>query len=743
MTSAKSVKRLTSDEDIQQIIHTDHHDPFQILGCHVVEVDGKKAVVVRAFLPDAMAAQVVDATHGTRYPMDKVHDAGFFEAFISERSEAFSYLLGTQYSSGATAEFQDSYSFAPTLGEMDLYLFNEGNHQSAYEKLGAHPRIVKHFDISIAGIGFAVWAPNARRVSVIGDFNGWDGRRHVMRSLGSSGVWEIFIPGLPTGQNYKFEVKFKDGTLAEKADPYAFYAEVRPKTASKTYDISGYQWGDTDWMDGRPNRNWRKEPVSMYECHLASWMRIPDEGNRSLTYRELAPRMAEYMKKMGYTHLELMPITEHPLDISWGYQVTGYYAPTSRFGNPKDFMYFVDYLHQNGIAIILDWVPAHFPKDWHGLARFDGTALYEHADPRLGEHKDWSTLIFNYGRNEVKNFLISNALFWLDKYHLDGFRVDAVASMLYLDYSRKAGEWIPNQFGGRENIEAIEFMKYFNSICYQKFPGIMNIAEESTAFPGVSKPCDMNGLGFGFKWNMGWMNDTLTYFQKDPIYRKFHHNLLTFPLIYAFHENFISVLSHDEVVHGKGSLINKMPGDYWQKFANVRLLLSFMWTMPGKKLLFMGCDLGQWNEWNCNQSLDWHLLGFPPHEGLNRLVADLNALYRKEGSLHQRDLEDTGFEWIDFADSDAGLISWLRKGDDGQMMLFVANFTPVAREGHRVGAPQRGFYRECLNSDSAYYSGSNVGNAGGSWSQEVPWQGRQCSLLVNVPPLGLIGMKIE
>ncbi|MBF0501114.1 MAG: 1,4-alpha-glucan branching protein GlgB [Candidatus Riflebacteria bacterium] len=740
----KILKKYVSDEAIQQIIKTNHHDPFQILGSHQIEVNGKKAVAVRAFLPDAICVHVVDAIHGTRYPMEKLHDAGFFEAIITERSEVFSYRLSTEYPSGATAEFNDSYSFPPTLGEMDLYLFNQGNHQSIYEKLGAHSRIMKYYDTAIAGIGFAVWAPNARRVSVIGDFNGWDGRRHVMRSLGSSGVWEIFIPGLPTGQNYKFEVKFQDGTLAEKSDPYAFYAEVRPKTASKIYDIAGYHWGDSEWMNVRPTRNWRKEPISIYECHLASWMRIPEEGNRSLTYREIAPRLVAYMQRMHYTHLELMPITEHPLDISWGYQVTGYFAPTSRFGSPKDFMYFVDVMHQNGIAIILDWVPAHFPKDWHGLAQFDGSALYEHADPRKGEHKDWSTLIFNYGRNEVKNFLISNALFWLDKYHLDGFRVDAVASMLYLDYSRKDGEWVPNDFGGRENLEAIEFIKYFNSICYQKFPGIINIAEESTAFPGVSKPCDMNGLGFGFKWNMGWMHDTLTYFQKDPIHRRYHHNLLTFPLIYAFNENFISVLSHDEVVHGKGSLINKMPGDAWQKFANTRLLLSFMWTMPGKKLLFMGCDLGQWNEWNCNQSLDWHLLDFPSHSGLNHLIADLNKLYRAEPCLHQLDLEGAGFEWIDFADAETGIVSWIRKGDDPeQTMIFIANFTPIPREGYRVGIPQEGFYRELINTDSEYYYGTNLGNAGGVRTQNFPWQGRANSLQVNVPPLALVGLKIE
>jgi len=738
------VKQLITDEAIQQIIRTEHHDPFTILGMHPAKADGKKVLAVRAFLPDAVSAQVVDVRTAERFPMTKLHDAGFFEAIITTRPEVFPYRIGTEYASGATSEFHDSYSFMPTLGEMDLYLYNEGNHQTAYEKLGSHTRVMKYHDLQIGGVGFAVWAPNAKRVSVVGDFNHWDGRRHLMRSLGSSGVWEIFIPGLPTGQNYKYEVRCQNGTLVEKIDPYAYYAEVRPKTASKIYDIAGYAWNDGDWMKNRSQRNWHREAVSIYEVHLGSWMRVPEEGNRFLSYREMAPRLAEYIRRMGYTHIELLPITEHPLDISWGYQVTGYFAPTSRFGSPKDFMYFVDYMHQQGIGIILDWVPAHFPKDAHALANFDGSALFEHADPRQGEHKDWSTLIFNFGRNEVKNFLISNALFWLDKYHLDGLRVDAVASMLYLDYSRKAGEWVPNKHGGRENLEAIEFMKYLNSICYQKFPGIMNMAEESTAYPGVSKPCDQNGLGFGFKWNMGWMHDTLSYFQKDPVYRKYHHNLLTFPLIYAFHENFVSVLSHDEVVHGKGSIINKMPGDFWQKFANARLLFSFMWAMPGKKLLFMGQDMAQWNEWNCNQSLDWHLLGFSPHQGLNQLLADLNRLYREEPALHQRDCDEAGFEWIDFGDADSGTISWVRKGDDpDSVLLFVANFTPIPRTGYQVGAPRGGFWREVLNSDSEFYFGSNVGNAGGVHTQDQPWQGRPWSLTINLPPLGMVGMKLS
>lgn len=733
-----------SKDAIASIIRTDHNDPFQILGAHEIEVKGKKSVAVRAFLPDAEKAEVIDIANGERFAMTKLDDAGFFEAVISERKSVFAYRLNSFYPNGASNEFYDSYAFLPTIGETDQYLFNEGNHHELYEKMGAHLRFMDYYDQKLGGISFAVWAPNAKRVSVIGDFNGWDGRRHVMRSMGTSGIHEIFIPGLQIGQNYKFEVKTRQGHLLEKSDPFAFYAEVRPKTASKIYDVAGYEWKDEDWMSSRPNRDWKREPVSIFECHLGSFMRNLEEGNRFMSYRELAPIIADYAKRLGYTHIELMPVTEHPLDMSWGYQVTGYFAPTSRFGNPKDFMYFVDYMHQEGLGVILDWVPAHFPKDAHGLAQFDGTALYEHADPRQGEHKDWATLIFNFGRNEVKNFLISSALFWMDKYHIDGLRVDAVASMLYLDYSRKSGEWIPNCHGGRENIEAIEFLKYLNSICLEKHPGIINIAEESTAWPGVSKPCSEGGLGFSFKWNMGWMNDTLSYFQKDSIYRKYHHNNLTFPLIYAFHEHFVYVLSHDEVVHGKGNLINKMPGDFWQKFANLRLLFSMMWTMPGKKLLFQGCDFGQWNEWNSNQSLDWHLLEFDSHSGLQRLISHLNHLYKAETSLHLKDCDSSGFEWINFDDSDSSMISWVRKGDNSEdMTVFVANFTPVARPGYRLGVPKEGFYKEILNSDSEMYFGSNVGNYGGRWSERHGWHYRDQSIVIDVPPLALVGFKLS
>ncbi len=736
--------QLIKQESIEAIIRTDHHDPFQILGMHETEFKKKPAVVVRAFLPDSEKAEVVDIANGETFPMNRLHDSGFFEGIIPSRKNTFAYRLKSYYANGSSSEFYDSYAFLPSIGETDQYLFNEGNHHEIYEKLGAHIRFLDYQENKLGGISFGVWAPNAKRVSVIGDFNSWDGRRHVMRSLGNSGIWEIFVPGLQTGQNYKFEIKLKSGVLIEKSDPYAFYAEVRPKTASKIYDLAGYEWQDGSWLKNRAEKNWNREPVSIFECHLGSFMRNLEEGNRFMTYRELAPIVADYVKNLGYTHVELLPITEHPLDMSWGYQVTGYFAPTSRFGSPKDFMYFVDYLHQENIGVILDWVPAHFPKDAHGLAQFDGTALYEHADPRQGEHRDWATLIFNFGRNEVKNFLISSALFWFEKYHIDGIRVDAVASMLYLDYSRKAGEWVPNQYGGRENLEAIEFLKYLNSICQEKHPGIMTIAEESTAFAGVSKPTNEGGLGFTFKWNMGWMNDTLSYFQKDPIYRKYHHNNLTFPLIYAFHENFIYVMSHDEVVHGKGNLINKMPGDFWQKFANLRLLFSMMWTMPGKKLLFMGTDFGQWNEWNSNQSLDWHLLEFDSHSGVQRLVSHLNHLYRTEASLSLKDCDSSGFEWIDFQDGDNSIISWARKGDSfDDLTVFVANFTPVPRFGYRLGVPREGFYKEILNSDSEMYFGSNIGNFGGRWSEPHHWQNRDHSIVIDVPPLSLVGFKFS
>ncbi len=732
--------RTCSEQDVEKIVNTGYHDPYDILGMHDIDFNGARNLCVRAFLPDAREAFVIEVSNSkNRYKMDKVDDRGFFEVIIA-RNDRFKYNIEKHFYDGNFTTFYDSYAFPAILTDYDLHLFKEGNHHRIHEKLGAH----YHEFEGIGGICFAVWAPNAKRVSIIGDFNSWDGRRHVMRVRTGVGVWEIFIPGLPMGSNYKFEIKAAAGNLIEKSDPYAFASEVRPKTSSIVYDVNKYTWNDNEWMENRKKRTWAEEPISIYEVHPGSWMRVPEDNNRFLTYREFAEKLVEYVKKLNYTHIQLLPITEHPFDGSWGYQVTGYFAPTSRYGSPADFMYFVDYLHQNGIGVLVDWVPAHFPKDWHGFMKFDGTCLYEHEDPRKGEHMDWSTLIFNYGRNEVKNFLISNAVFWFDKYHIDGLRVDAVASMLYLDYSRKAGEWVPNQYGGRENLEAIEFLKYLNGIVYQYFPGILMIAEESTAWPAVSRPTYVGGLGFGLKWNMGWMNDTLKYFEKDPIHRRYHHNMLTFPLIYAFTENFVLVLSHDEVVHGKKSLLDKMPGDAWQKFANVRLLLGYMYGMPGKKLSFMGNELGQWHEWNCNQSLDWHLLNFDSHSKLSRYVADLNNLYKNEPAFYQNDFSNDGFEWIDFSDADRSIISFIRKGKNpDDALIFVFNFTPMVYLNYRIGVPWQGHYDEVLNSDSADYWGTNIGNFGGFQSDPLAWQGRPASMNLNIPPLGLLILKYK
>jgi 1,4-alpha-glucan branching enzyme len=594
----------------------------------------------------------------------------------------------------------------------------------------------------VAGVHFAVWAPNAKRVSVVGDFNQWDGRQHPMRVRGGTGFWELFIPGLGEGTLYKYEIKGRYDQILEKADPHGHFSELRPRTASVVWEIEKYRWGDQVWMEQRAKTNYLREPMSIYEVHLGSWMRVAEEGDRFLTYRELAHELVAYVTKMGYTHIELMPVMEHPLDASWGYQVIGYFAPTSRFGTPDDFQYFVDYCHQNGIGVILDWVPAHFPRDAHGLARFDGTALYEHEDPRKGEHRDWGTLIFNYGRNEVRNFLISSGLFWLDKYHIDGLRVDAVASMLYLDYSRSSGEWIPNIYGGNENLEAIDFLKRFNELVHELYPGAVTIAEESTAFAGVSRPTYVGGLGFTFKWNMGWMHDTLSYIEKDPVYRKHHHNNLTFGLIYAFSENFVLVISHDEVVHGKGSLASKMPGDQWQQLANLRVYLGYMFTHPGKKLLFMGADIAQWSEWSEARSLDWHLLQWEPHQKLQKYVIDLNRLYRSELALYQVDDSYEGFQWVDFHDWERSVIAFLRRAKDpADHLLIVCNFTPVPRYGYRLGVPERSFYVEVFNSDSDNYWGSNVGNRGGLWSDPLPWQGQPCSLELTLPPLAICVFK--
>jgi 1,4-alpha-glucan branching enzyme len=626
------------------------------------------------------------------------------------------------------------------LTEDDVYWFNEGTHYRLYQKLGAHPLIVE----GQSGTYFAVWAPGAEQVFVMGDFNHWNKSSHPLRPRGSSGIWEGFIPGVGSGATYKYHLVSRyQGYRVDKADPFAFYGEVPPRTASHVWDLD-YTWHDQEWMAQRRRWNSLHAPISIYEVHFGSWRRVPEEGQRPLTYREMAAPLAEYVRRMGYTHVEFLPLMEHPFGGSWGYQVTSYFAPTSRYGTPQDLMYLIDYLHQQGIGVILDWVPSHFPTDEHGLKFFDGTHLYEHADPRQGLHRDWNTAIFNYGRHEVRAFLISSALFWLDKYHADGLRVDAVASMLYLDYSRKEGEWIPNQYGGRENLEAVAFLRRLNEEVYRNYPDVQTIAEESTAWPAVSRPTYVGGLGFGLKWDMGWMHDTLQYMARDPIYRKYHHNELTFRMIYAFTENFVLALSHDEVVHGKGSLLSKMPGDTWQKFAHLRLLLGYMYSQPGKKLLFMGGEFGQWNEWQHDQSLDWHLLQFPAHAGVQRWCQDLNQAYRSQPALHELDCEPAGFQWIDAADWENSVLSYLRKGRaEDQLLLIVCNFTPVPRFNYRVGVPRAGYWREILNSDAREYGGSGLGNLGGQTTAPVPWHGQPQSLNLTLPPLAAVFLQYQ
>jgi 1,4-alpha-glucan branching enzyme len=711
-----------------------HGDPFAILGMH----EAGEQLVVRVYRPDARAVTILDpAQPGVSYPALAINHDGFFEAVLDERKERFPYVIQHTAHNGHQWTESDPYSYGPLLGELDMHLFAEGQHWELYKHFGAHVRDVG----GIKGTTFHVWAPNAQRVSVVGDFNGWDGRVHPMRKLMNCGVWEIFIPGVQEGAHYKFEVKNCWGATVLKSDPFAFFSQHGTLTASLVFDLGHYMWQDGAWMKERAQRNLIKSPVSIYEVHLGSWRRKPEEGNRFLSYRELADELVEYVHYMGYTHIELMPVAEHPFEGSWGYQVTGYFAPTSRFGTPDEFRYFVDRAHQRGIGIIIDWVPGHFPKDVHGLAEFDGTDLYEHADPRKGEHMDWGTLIFNYGRNEVRNFLIANALFWLEEYHIDGLRVDAVASMLYLDYSRKHGEWEPNVHGGRENLEAIHFLKVFNEICYGRHPGIMTLAEESTAWPGVSRPTYLGGLGFGFKWNMGWMHDFLSYMSLEPVYRRYHQGDITFSLVYAFHEHFVLVLSHDEVVHGKGSILNKMPGDVWQKFANLRMFYAWMYAHPGKKLLFMGQEFGQWREWNHDLSLDWHLNDRPEHDGLKRLVIHLNHLYRSEPALYDQDDTYAGFEWIDFHDSDNSVVAFMRKSAGGDVFVFAVNATPVPREAYRLGVAGEGFYEEMLNTDAQTYGGANIGNCGGLWAEPTSWQGKSHSLLLRLPPLAVVGLK--
>jgi 1,4-alpha-glucan branching enzyme len=723
-------------EQIQLIVDAAHWDPFQVLGPHP---DGDGGVTIRAFFPAARNAEVVASGDGDqRVRMQRIHPAGVFEAHIASPPPT-PYRLRFTDAAGRARQVFDPYAFPPLLTDYDLHLIGEGTHYKKYEKLGAHVREVS----GVTGVQFAVWAPNAQRVSVVGDFNNWDGRCHPMRVRGSSGVWELFIPECTAGERYKFELKSRHGDyLALKADPYGFYFELRPKTAAIVFDINTYEWHDEGWMQARPQFDWQHAPISIYEVHLGSWMRVPEENNRWLTYRELAPKLAAYVKDMGFTHIELLPVTEHPFDASWGYQTLGYYAPTSRFGTPADFMWFVDYCHQQGIGVILDWTPAHFPRDAHGLAYFDGTSLYEYGDPRKGEQRDWGSLVFDYGRNEVRNYLISSALFWLDKYHADGLRVDGVASMLYLDYSRKEGEWVPNVFGGRENLEAVDFVKTFNEVVHRYHPGVLTVAEESTAWPAVSRPTYAGGLGFSLKWNMGWMNDTLVYMSKEPIHRRYHHQNLTFSMLYAWSENFVLPLSHDEVVYGKRSLLDKMPGDLWQKFANLRVFFAYFYTHPGKKLLFMGGEIGQWREWIEAESLDWHLLEYASHQQVQACVRDLNALYRREPALHDLEFEPAGFEWIDCNDSDSSVVSFLRRArrsDD--YVVVVCNFTPVPRHAYRIGVPDGGFYRELFNSDSGFYGGSNMGNGSGLMADSVPLHGRPCSLRVEAPPLGAVILK--
>jgi 1,4-alpha-glucan branching enzyme len=725
-----------SIDEVYRVIFTDHHDPFAVLGPHLIEGG---CLAVRAFLPGAETVSVVATggrLSGKQFPMEKVHDLGFFEVVIPGCPEVFPYELRKTLSGGGEEVFHDSYSFMPTLTDFDIYLFNAGDHHRIYEKLGAHFAEVN----GVGGVQFAVWAPSARSVSVIGGFNGWDRRSHAMRVLGSSGIWEIFIPGLAEGELYKFQVKTQSGFVMDKTDPYGSEMEIRPRTASRVNFLRGFDWGDAAWMQTRARGGQMGGPVAMYEVHIGSWQR--GEGNRWISYREIADRLVGYVQQEGFTHVELMPVMEHPLDGSWGYQVTGYFAPTSRFGSPSDFKYFVDKCHRNNIGVVLDWVPAHFPKDMHALAQFDGTHLYEHADPRKGEHQDWGTFIFNFGRNEVKNFLISNALFWLEEYHIDGLRIDAVASMLYLDYSRKEGEWIPNRYGGRENLEAVEFLKYLNRVVHRYHPGVLTIAEESTSWPGVTNAIENGGLGFDLKWNMGWMHDILEYFSMDPVYRPYHHRNLTFVLLYAFTERFLLPLSHDEVVHGKGSLLGKMPGDLWQKFANLRLLLSLMYAFPGKKLLFMGGEIGQWDEWSHEKSLDWHLLTYETHRGVQDMMQDLGSMYRRERSMHEVDFHYTGFEWVDFHDAASSVIAFDRKSADGsETLTAVFNFTPVPRNGYRIGVWQPGTYAEVFNSDAARYGGSNIGNYGEVVADAVPAHGRGYSLNLALPPLAALYFK--
>jgi len=725
---------ILSVEEARSLIGLKHRSPHQLLGMHPLG-DGS-AVVARALVPGAVGIEIqpVHEKHQPTFKLKRVHEAGLFEGLTRKTSRVYAYELVITDQTGQVHRARDPYSFLPTLSDADLFLFNKGDERRIYNKLGAHPCTVD----GVAGTSFAVWAPNARRVSAVGDFNQWDGRRHPMRLLGVSGVWEIFLPGLGEGAHYKFEVENAHGHVVLKTDPFGAFFEIPPKNAAIVWNTRKYEWTDAEWLAHRRQRDPLSTPMSIYEVHLGSWRKR--SATESFTYRELAEPLIEYLKEMSFTHVEFLPVAEHAYYPSWGYQVTGFYAPSSRYGTPDDFQFLVNALHAASIGVIVDWVPAHFPRDDWALARFDGTALYEHEDPRKGEHQDWGTLIFNFGRHEVANFLIANALYWCDLYHVDGLRVDAVASMLYLDYSRREGEWIPNQYGGPENLEAIEFLKRFNHLTHTEFPGVVTIAEESTAWPLVTRPPYVGGLGFTFKWNMGWMHDTLGYFKRDPIHRKYHQNDLTFAMLYHHHENFILPLSHDEVVHGKGSLLRRMPGDDWQRFANLRVLLAYQWLFPGKPLLFMGAEFGQSNEWNADGELDWWLLDAGPyHRGMLRFVSELNKLYLAEAALWQSDYNTAGFEWIDCSDHDNCVLTFLRQDTSRRSELAVIlNLTPVTRHDYGVGLPRPGRWRELLNSDAKAYGGSNIGNLGGVCAEKLACHNRAFSAKITLPPLSAV-----
>jgi 1,4-alpha-glucan branching enzyme len=724
--------------DLERLLGGEHSQPHAFLGAHPARVGGRDGAIVRAIMPNAIGAECV-LENGDAVPLalEGSGQVNLFGAFLPGATVPFRYRLRFRFADGAVWEREDPYRFLPTIGDVDLHLFNEGTHRKLWEMLGAHARTLD----GVQGVGFAIWAPNARRVSVVGDFSAWDGRVYPMRAMGSSGVFELFLPDLKPGALYKYELLTREGMIRVKTDPYALKLEQPPGSASIVQAEDAYTWHDADWMAQRA-RHTRddilREPILIYEAHLGSWARTPEEGNRILTYSEIAPKLATYVRDLGFTHVELLPVMEHPFYGSWGYLVSGYYAPSSRYGTPDEFRFLVDTLHQHGIGVILDWVPAHFPKDDFALRRFDGTALYEHEDPRLGEHPDWGTLVFNYGRNEVRNFLVANALYWLDEFHADGLRVDAVASMLYLDYSRSEGEWLRNRYGGRENLDAIEFLRQFNEVIRIEKPGCITVAEESTAWPGVTQPASEGGLGFTFKWNMGWMHDTLIYFAKEPVYRKHHHDQLTFAMIYEYTEHFIMPISHDEVVHQKGSLLNKMPGDEWQKFANLRLLLAYMFTRPGKKLLFMGTELGSYAEWNHESSLDWHLLEDDPQRAaLHEFVRALAKMYREHSAFWRQDPSWEGFTWIDIAHRDESIVSYARN-DGAKHAVVVLNMTPVPRDNYRIGVPSSRAYTKALSSDDVRWGGSGYGAVDRVGTEQVPYHGYQQSIVLTLPPLGAV-----